>query len=100
MKVDRSNEQWIRSERLRRIIGFIGGYLIELGAITLEDLDRGLEGQLRIAVEGRDLRIGEVMIEMGMITREQLNHALEMQKREEEKRVHEALKSRKSGEKK
>ncbi|MBI3536149.1 MAG: hypothetical protein HY070_01085 [Chloroflexi bacterium] len=85
--MDTSNEAWIKSERLRRIIGFVGGYLIDMGAITLEDLDRGLEGQLKYTAQGRDLRIGEVMIEMGIITRAQLNRALELQKREEEKQL-------------
>ena len=98
--MDTSNQGWIRSERLRRIIGFVGGYLIEFGAITFEDLDRGLEGQLRYAVLGRDLRIGEVMIEMGIITRAQLDRALGLQKSEEEKRIHEASKGKQSGEKK
>ncbi len=85
-QADTSSQDWIRSERMRRIVGFVGGYLIEMGTITLEDLDRGLEEQLRYAAQGRDTRIGQVLIEMGRITPAQLQAALALQNREEERR--------------
>lgn len=75
--------EWIEAERRRRIIGFIGGYLIDDGALTLPDLDRALVVQLRLQAQGRQMRLGEVLIEMGLITREQLTRALERQQREE-----------------
>ncbi|MBI4786108.1 MAG: hypothetical protein HY782_03560 [Chloroflexi bacterium] len=78
-----SGNRWVEQERARRIIGFIGGYLIDDGALRLEDLDRGLEMQLRLAAQGRQARLGEVLIEMGIITREQLARALKRQAHEE-----------------
>lgn len=78
-----SNNEWIEAERTRRIVGFIGGYLVEDGAVTLADLDRGLDMQLRLAAQGRHVRLGQVLIEMGIITPEQLEHALARQAREE-----------------
>lgn len=65
----------IREERIRRIKGFISGYLFEAGAITLEQLDAALERQLELIAQGRPLRLGEVLVEMGAITREQLVQA-------------------------
>ena len=78
-----SGNKWVEQERTRRIIGFIGGYLIDDGALTLPDLDRGLERQLRLAAQGRQARLGEVLIEMGIITPEQLDGALKRQAKEE-----------------
>jgi hypothetical protein len=80
---DIGQPEWIESERRRRIVGFIGGYLIDDGVLTLKDLDRALQVQLRLHAQGRQVRLGEVMIEMGLITREQLTRALERQQREE-----------------
>jgi hypothetical protein len=71
---------------MRRIVGFVGGYLIDMGAIALEDLDRGLEEQLRLAAQGRDVRVGQVLIELGLITPAQLQEALALQSREEKRR--------------
>ncbi len=84
MNAKQSNvNEWVKHERTRRIVGFIGGYLIEDGVITLADLDRGLEIQLRLQADGRQVRLGEVLIEMGVLTREQLARALDRQAREE-----------------
>lgn len=77
-----SDAEWIRHERTRRIVGFIGGYLLEDGAITLSDLDRGLDLQLHLASQGREMRLGEVLIEMNIITPEQLERALARQARD------------------
>lgn len=85
--------EWVKQERTRRIVGFIGGYLIEDGAITLADLDRGLELQLRLSADGRQVRLGEVLIEMGVLTREQLNRALARQSKEEADALARAAKS-------
>jgi hypothetical protein len=63
----------------RRLNGFIGGYLIDDGALQIEDLDRGLVRQLELALEGRPLRIGVVLVEMGLITPPQLERALQLQ---------------------
>ncbi len=75
--------EWVQKERSRPTAGFIGGYLIEDGAINLADLDRGLDRQLQLAAQGREMRLGEVLIEMGVITREQLERALARQAGEE-----------------
>lgn len=84
MDVKKGNDSdWVTRERTRRIIGFIGGYLIQEGAISLADLDRGLEMQLRWSSNGRQVRLGEILIEMGLITRDQLERALALQAREE-----------------
>ena len=80
---ERSDKEWVEKERTRRIVGFIGGYLIEDGACTLADLDRGLDRQLRLSAQGKQMRLGEVLIEMGIITRAQLERALERQAKEE-----------------
>jgi hypothetical protein len=88
-----SGSGWIEAERTRRIIGFIGGYLIADGALTLEGLDRGLEMQLRLSAQGRQIRLGQVLIEMGTITREQLGRALEYQAKEEAEALRRAARS-------
>jgi hypothetical protein len=80
---EQSGSNWIEAERKRRIIGFIGGYLIQAGALTLEQLDRGLDNQLRLSAQGRQLRLGQVLIEMGTISQQQLALALERQAAEE-----------------
>ena len=41
----------IRREK-KKFIGFIGGYLIDDGVLTLEELDRGILRQMRLAEEG------------------------------------------------
>jgi hypothetical protein len=89
-----SGSDWVREERTRRIIGFIGGYLIEDRVVTLEDLDRGLEMQLRLSAEGRQIRLGEVLIEMGLLTRAQLDRALERQGKEETDALKRAVEER------
>ncbi len=78
-----ADRDWILQERKRRIVGFIGGYLLEDGALTTSDLDRGLEAQLRLAAQGRQVQLGQLLVEMGFITREQLEHALARQAKDE-----------------
>ncbi len=93
--IEQERKNWIKQERTRRIIGFIGGYLIADGIISLADLDRGLEVQLRLAAQGRQVRLGEVLIELGLITREQLDQELERQSREETEALRRASLNRK-----
>ncbi len=92
-----NDAEWLKTERMRRIVGFVGGYLIEIGAMTLEDLDKGLEEQLRFAAQGKELRLGEVLIQMGKISRAQLERALKLQAQEETQRLRRALVSAKRG---
>jgi hypothetical protein len=66
----------------KRIIGFIGGYLIDDGALTLEELDRGLVKQMNLALHGRPPRLGQVLIELGLITLHELERAVERQARD------------------
>jgi hypothetical protein len=63
----------------RSLNGFIGGYLIDSGALQIEDLDRGLIRQVELALEGRPVRIGTVLMELGLITQPQLDQALQIQ---------------------
>lgn len=70
-------------ERDRRIKGFITGYLLEDGVLTLEQLDSALEHQLELTVQGRSLTLGDVLVEMGMVTREQLERVRARQWTEE-----------------
>jgi hypothetical protein len=87
---------WVEAERRRRIVGFIGGYLIDDGALTLGDLDRALGVQLRLSTQGRQVRLGEVLIDMGLITEEQLTRALERQQREESEALRRATQDKRS----
>ena len=61
----------------KRLIGFIGGYLIDDGALTLEELDDGLLQQLSLAQQGRAMRLGEVLVDLGYVTPKQVDRAVE-----------------------
>lgn len=63
---------------------YIGNYLLDSGAITLDDLDRALANQLAWAAQRRPLKIGAVLLEMKLITREQLERALARQAQDAE----------------
>ena len=67
---------------MRALGKFIGNYLLEDRALTLEDLDRALQKQLELAMSGQPLKIGDVLVQMGVITPEQLRRALERQARD------------------
>jgi hypothetical protein len=92
-----SGNAWIEEERTRRIIGFVGGYLIADSALTLEELDRGLEQQLRLSARGREMRLGQVLIEMGLVTRDQLERALKQQELDEAEALKRAASIQKHG---
>jgi len=64
----------IKKEK-KKFIGFIGGYLIDAGVLTLEQLDRGILRQIRLAEEGRVTKLGQVLIDMGYITQADLASA-------------------------
>lgn len=66
----------IVEERRRRISGFISGYLLERGWITLEQLDAALERQLELLVQKRPAPLGELLVTMGALTRAQLEEAM------------------------
>ncbi len=72
-------------ERTQVIPGFIGGYLYELGWITVQQLDAALDRQLALSAQGRALRLGQVLVEMGAISRRQLEQALERQSADKDK---------------
>lgn len=67
---------------MRALGKFIGNYLLEDRALTLEDLDRALQKQLELAMSGQPMKIGDVLVQMGVITPEQLRRALERQARD------------------
>jgi len=66
----------IKKEK-KKFIGFIGGYLIDAGVLTLEQLDRGILRQIRLAEEGRVSKLGEVLIDLGYITQTDLARAMQ-----------------------
>ncbi len=59
----------------RKFVGFIGGYLIDDGVLTLEQLDRGILRQMRLAEEGQVTKLGQVLIDLGYITQTDLTRA-------------------------
>ena len=61
---------------MRALGKFIGNYLLEDRALTLEDLDRALQTQLELAIRGQLIKIGYVLVHMGVITPQQLRRAL------------------------
>ena len=61
----------------KKFIGFIGGYLIDAGVLTLEELDRGILRQIHLAEEGRVSKLGEVLIDLGYITSADLTSAMQ-----------------------
>lgn len=52
-----------------RLIGFIGGYLIDQGTLTLRQLDEALLYQLRRAEAGEMLSLADVLLRLKMATR-------------------------------
>lgn len=71
-----------QTKKKRRLVGFIGGYLIDDGALTLDELDRGILRQMDLAQQGHVTRLGQVLVEMGYITTEQLDRALKRHARD------------------
>jgi hypothetical protein len=49
-------------------LGFIGGYLIAQGALTLEQLDRALLQQMELAIKGENLSLSDVLLRIGYVT--------------------------------
>jgi hypothetical protein len=66
----------IKKEK-KRFIGFIGGYLIDDGVLTLEQLDRGLLQQMTLAEGGHLMRLEEVLMDLGYISQPDVVRALE-----------------------
>jgi hypothetical protein len=66
----------IKKEK-KKFIGFIGGYLIDHSALTLEQLDRGLLQQLRLAEQGHLVRLEQVLMDLGYITQPDVIRAME-----------------------
>lgn len=76
----------LRKEK-KRFVGFIGGYLIDDGALTLEQLDDGILRQIRLAEEGKATKLGEVLIDLGFITRADLKHAIQRRVADQSKKA-------------
>ncbi len=77
MRNDRSHS----TQRLdtQRLIGFIGGYLVDQGTITLEQLDQALIQQVELALQGEKLSIGQVLQRLGYVTPQELARAARRQ---------------------
>ncbi len=68
----------VRQKRLRSgIVGFIGGYLIDQGTITLEQLDAALLYQLRLAESGENASLEDVLVRLRMATAQDIARAEE-----------------------
>lgn len=61
----------------KKFIGFIGGYLIDDGVLTLEQLDKGLLQQLQLAEDGHLTRLEQVLMDLGFIRQSDVVRALE-----------------------
>ena len=72
----------IKKEK-KKFIGFIGGYLIEDGALTLEQLDRGLLRQLNLAEAGHLVRLEQVLMDMGYISQPDVVRAMERHQKDQ-----------------
>ena len=77
-------KQPIGSERL---VGFIGGYLVDQGAITIEQLDQALLHQIELAMDGEILSLGQVLQRLGYVNAQQLARATRLQDRDINSRI-------------
>lgn len=82
MPVDVKTRSLAQIKRKKKVVGFIGGYLIDDGALTLEELDHGLLRQINLALQGRAPRLGQILIELGYITTAELELALKRHDRD------------------
>ena len=62
------------------LVGFIGGYLVDQGAITLTQLDEALRRQLEWGMQSRSMPLDQVLVEMGYVTPAQVEQAMKEQK--------------------
>jgi hypothetical protein len=61
------------------IVGFIGGYLIDQGVLSLEGLDQALKRQIELANQGRALPLDRILVEMGFASEAEVKLALARQ---------------------
>jgi hypothetical protein len=64
------------------IVGFIGGYLIDQGTLTLEQLDAALLFQLRLAETGEHLPLEDTLVRLRMADEQDIASAKEKQQRD------------------
>jgi hypothetical protein len=67
-------------------LGFIGGYLIAQGALTLEQLDTALLRQMELAAKGENLSLSDVLLRLGYITKAELAQAEHKQQQDQKAR--------------
>ena len=79
-----SNNGLKKSKQLatERVVGFIGGYLVDQGSITLEQLDHALVHQVELALQGESLSIGQVLLRLGYVTTQDLERAIKRQQQD------------------
>ncbi len=70
------------------IVGFIGGYLIDQGTLTLEQLDTALLHQLRLAETGENVPLEDVLLRLRMATDQEIASAREKHRRDLGHRAH------------
>jgi len=61
------------------LIPRLGDFLVDLGIITKQDLDKALVIQATARTNGANPLLGQILIEMGIITREQLDDVITKQ---------------------
>ncbi len=66
----------------KRLVGFIGGYLVAQGSITLEQLDHALLFQMELAERGEKLTLAQVLQRLGYVTPQELARAIKRQQRD------------------
>lgn len=70
------------------IVGFIGGYLIDQGTLTLEQLDAALLYQLRLAETGEHLPLEDALVRLRLADEQDIASAREKQQRDLSRRAH------------
>ena len=64
------------------VVGFLGGYLVNQGTLTLEQLDAALLYQLHLAEAGEDATLANVLVRLRMATTEEIARAEQAQQRD------------------
>ncbi len=71
-----------KHDERKRIVGFVGGYLVSQGSITLEQLDVALLHQVQMAQSGEKISLGQILLRLGYVTRSELERAMAKHQRD------------------
>lgn len=64
------------------VVGFVGGYLVEQGTLTLDQLDAALLYQLHLAESGENATLAEVLLRLRMASNEDIARAEQAHQRD------------------